>query len=117
MTDIVYLSQLPAATALAGSDLIAVTQGSTGAGTGTTRKAAVSLLVNSGPILATGSTTARSLADRFGAWVDPMDFGAKWDSATDDTVAIQAAIAAAVWSRISVAYWDSMPEVAVSFNR
>ncbi len=41
-------------------------------------------------VAATGSTTARTLAARFGEVKDLLDYGAKCDGSTDDTAAIQA---------------------------
>lgn len=47
------------------------------------------------PVTATGSTEARSLADRFGDTLNVKDFGAVGDGVTDDRDAIAAAVAAA----------------------
>ena len=48
-----------------------------------------------GTPIATGSTTARSIADRFGDVIHVKDFGAVGDGETDDTDAILAAISSA----------------------
>jgi polygalacturonase len=45
------------------------------------------------PIVATGSTTARTLANRFAETVNVKDFGAAGDGVADDTAAINAAAA------------------------
>lgn len=55
MTNLTYISALPAATSVASADIVPVTQGSTGANTGTTRKATVAQMFATPPAM--GGTT------------------------------------------------------------
>lgn len=51
--------------------------------------------VSNSLVKSAGSTTARSLANRFAQWREPKDFGAVGNGATNDRTAIQATITAA----------------------
>lgn len=79
----------------------AVQPGAGGGGSGLTNSAIVAgstgqdLQTNTA-VLASGSTTPRQLADRFGEMPNVMDYSATGDGSTDDTAAIQAAITDAV---------------------
>jgi hypothetical protein len=85
MTNSIKISQLPAAaTPLTGAEEVALVQG------GVTKQATVTDVTT---VTATGSTTARSLADRAADAVNVKDFGAVGDGVTDDTAAFNAAIA------------------------
>ena len=98
------ISQLEAATDVTASDLIQIVDiEDTGMATsGTNKKCTAQLMANElgklTNITATGSTTARSLANRFADVVNVKDFGAVGDGVTDDTAAI--VLAASSGSRI-----------------
>lgn len=93
--ELIYISQLVAASTVSSTDLVPVTQGSTGPGTGVTRKMTLGQInseaIPTGYVTATGSTEGRNLPDRFADVINVRDFGAKGDGAADDTAAIQAA--------------------------
>ena len=74
MTDLLYISQLGSGGATSATDLVPVTQGSTGPGTGTTRKVVMALV-----------------AEGLLGWVNVKAYGAVGNGTTNDTVAIQAA--------------------------
>ena len=93
------ISQLESATDVTASDFIQIVdvEDSDMAVSGTNKKATAQLLANElgklTNVTATGSTTARSLANRFADTVNVKDFGAVGDGVADDTAAFTSALA------------------------
>lgn len=91
------ISELTAATDVTASDLFQVVdiEDPAMASSGTNKKITAQTLGNYLPVRALGSTTSRTLSQRFADTVNVKDFGAAGDGIQDDTAAFQAAYNAA----------------------
>lgn len=79
----IKITELPASTTpLSGSEIVPLVQG------GVTKRATVTQI---GTVTATGTTTPRTLPDRFADAVSVKDFGAVGDGVADDTAAFNSA--------------------------
>ncbi|TAJ91004.1 hypothetical protein [Reyranella sp.] len=88
---------------------VAVTNGSGVPSISTTLPA---ITANAPLVTATGTTTPRSLADRFSEIISPLDFGCVGDGTTDDSACMQATLNAAANKKIALGprlYRISMP--------
>ena len=72
--------------------------------------------ISSGTAIATGSTTARSLANRFADVFNVKDFGAVGDGVADDRIAIQAAVDAAFAAGGGTVYLPAGTYLLASFS-
>ena len=90
------ISELTAVTDVTPSDLFQVidVEDPAMASSGTNKKVTAQTLGNFLPVRALGTTTSRTLSERFGDTVNVKDFGAAGDGIQDDTAAFQAAVAA-----------------------
>ena len=110
------ISQLGLAADVTVNDLFQVVdkEDTSMAASGTNKRITAQTLGNNLPVTATGSTTSRSLKDRFADTVNVKDFGAVGDGVTNDTAAIQAAIAKAESNSGGVVYFPDQYYILTS---
>lgn len=113
------ISQLESAVDVTANDLLQIVdvEDENMAPSGTNKKVTANLLADElGKLMdvtSTGSTTARSIANRFADVVNVKDFGAVGDGVTDDTAAIQAAISYCV-ANSKALFWPDGEYVTTS---